>query len=892
MRLNRLILFGIVAAAVRSLPALANGIEEGWDTYTAAVASIEVNGDAADWADIQFLGNVKFRAENGKLVLFEEYAGGHWSGPDDHSSAVAFAWESDALYLGVVVTDDSHQHASAAAWNGDGVQVVFANAARDTVTHLYNFALYDDGRVIADHERGPGPYEAAVKRAGSVTTYEARFTPASLGVDRFRSGQKLGIGVCVNDGDKEEPGQKGWSGWGPHAAVFGKTASETGLVTLTGSPGDGDDGWTGQLTLIGEGASWQYLDNGSNQSAAWSKLGFDDSGWKTGKAPFGYGDGDETTQIDFGANANAKHVTTYFRRVFMVNRHDTIPALSLQLLRDDGAVVYLNGQEILRDNMPASPVAIGHQTQASSVVDGHDEHHFYPFEIDPAGLIEGANLLAVEVHQANRTSSDLRFDLKLVAHGGDTEEEAEPAPLQLLGPGVNAADFRVTRFATGLDFPLGMQALADGSLLVVVSEPSGGGDSFWNSRGKLVRLVDADGDGHADGPAKTLYGGLPSAQTSLRVAGNLVLVTGQGKNRPITILRLGENPAAPLTLAGRIRINYPGGGWWHPHSAMAFRATPGQPDAIDLFFQAGSDSNYAVTKKTATLSSDIGVRGTLRGDSVYRVTLTDRGGKVTGSNLTRIATGLRNAAGFAIHPETGDLYLQDNGIDGFSDSNEPHSADELNIIPAAQIGGKIEDFGFPFSHVRYRTGRVVGGGIQPWVAFQPLPDPKTGAEAEGPNDICFAPPEFPEGLNHGLFVGFHGRFNYAGSGNEENPLVYVDLETGNYFHFIGVDEPGVGHLDGLLATRDSLFVADLTTRGNVSKGAGGGVIYQIKSLASSGPMTLQITRNGDGIELAWEHGELQEASRLAGPWADLEDATSPHPVSAGSSQRFFRLKAH
>ena len=128
------------------------------------------------------------------------------------------------------------------------------------------------------------------------------------------------------------------------------------------------------------------------------------------------------------------------------------------------------------------------------------------------------------------------------------------------------------------------------------------------------------------------------------------------------------------------------------------------------------------------------------------------------------ATGLRNAAGFAIHPETGDLYLQDNGIDGFSDSNEPHSADELNIIPAAQIGGKIEDFGFPFNHVRYRTGRVVGGGIQPWVAFQPLPDPKTGNEAEGPNDICFAPPEFPEGLNHGLFVGFHGRFNYAGSG--------------------------------------------------------------------------------------------------------------------------------
>ena len=155
------------------------------------------------------------------------------------------------------MTDDSQQRDRGTGWNGDGVQGVFANAARDTVRHLYKFALHDDGRVIADHERGPGPYGAAVKRAGSVTTYEARFTPASLGVDRFRSGQKLGIGVCVNDGDKGEPGQKGWSGWGPHAAVCGKTASETGLVTLTGSPGDGDDRWTGQLTLICDGAIWQ-----------------------------------------------------------------------------------------------------------------------------------------------------------------------------------------------------------------------------------------------------------------------------------------------------------------------------------------------------------------------------------------------------------------------------------------------------------------------------------------------------------------------------------------------------------------------------------------------------------------------------------------------------------
>src|SRR5256885_13488343 len=69
------------------------------------------------------------------------------------------------------------------------------------------------------------------------------------------------------------------------------------------------------------------------------------------------------------------------------------------------------------------------------------------------------------------------------------------APLSLLGPGVKASQFRITVFATNLSYPLGMARLADGSLLVSVNE----GASFWNSTGKVVRLIDADQDGIADG---------------------------------------------------------------------------------------------------------------------------------------------------------------------------------------------------------------------------------------------------------------------------------------------------------------------------------------------------------------------------------------------------------
>ena len=82
-----------------------------------------------------------------------------------------------------------------------------------------------------------------------------------------------------------------------------------------------------------------------------------------------------------------------------------------------------------------------------------------------------------------------------------------------------------------------------------------------------------------------------------------------------------------------------------------------------------------------------------------------------------------------------------------------------------------------------------------------------------------------------MFVGMHGKFSLGGLSNEENPLVFVDLDDNSFFHFISNDESGVGHLDGLLSTSDSLFVADISPDGGFGSGSRNeGKIYQLKSL--------------------------------------------------------------
>lgn len=175
-----------------------------------------------------------------------------------------------------------------------------------------------------------------------------------------------------------------------------------------------------QTTLIATGASWKYLDNGSNQGTTWSGTGFNDASWASGNAQLGYGDGDEATVVSYGSNSSAKYITTYFRKTITVADASIFANYTLNVKRDDGVVVYINGVEKYRNNMPTGTITY---TTGASTTCSDDGSTFQTTTLPSGSLVTGSNVIAVEIHQVNGSSSDISFDLSLIGNpsgGGAT----------------------------------------------------------------------------------------------------------------------------------------------------------------------------------------------------------------------------------------------------------------------------------------------------------------------------------------------------------------------------------------------------------------------------------------------------------------------------------------
>jgi hypothetical protein len=162
------------------------------------------------------------------------------------------------------------------------------------------------------------------------------------------------------------------------------------------------------VNLASPGDVWRFYDLGSLPASDWKSYDYNDASWSQGASQLGYGDGDEQTVVSFGSSSSNKFTTTYFRRSFDIVDTAQVFNLSGSVLYDDGVVVYVNGNEVFRGNMPAGTITNSTFASANKA----DENLYQGFSIPKIFLRNGSNTISAEVHQFNLTSSDLSFDLK------------------------------------------------------------------------------------------------------------------------------------------------------------------------------------------------------------------------------------------------------------------------------------------------------------------------------------------------------------------------------------------------------------------------------------------------------------------------------------------------
>jgi hypothetical protein len=175
-------------------------------------------------------------------------------------------------------------------------------------------------------------------------------------------------------------------------------------------------GTTSDVTLVQSGETWRYWSTAlpldpRGGPVDFTDPGLDDRAWPSGPSQLGYGNDGETTDIP----VTPYRVTTYLRRKFTVPNAAALSQLKLRMLRDDGAVVYLNGTRVWTSNMPR--VTITSATLAEDDIAGVAEDAWQSTTINTAALVSGTNTIAVELHQSAMPSSlapgDLSFDFEV-----------------------------------------------------------------------------------------------------------------------------------------------------------------------------------------------------------------------------------------------------------------------------------------------------------------------------------------------------------------------------------------------------------------------------------------------------------------------------------------------
>ena len=195
-------------------------------------------------------------------------------------------------------------------------------------------------------------------------------------------------------------------------------------VDANGQPTQPDD----STILVDDDATWAYHWSTDAVSADWTQTSYDDSSWSRGTAPIGYGAADLGTTLKPGT-PKTRPLTTYARTTFTVADPTAIGGVNVAVTADDGAVVYVNGTEVVRQRMNDGAVTAGTYASASVTTPSARADRQLVF-VPASQLVAGTNTLAVETHLNYRSSSSMTIDgtVQVVAKADVPEPEPQPEP--------------------------------------------------------------------------------------------------------------------------------------------------------------------------------------------------------------------------------------------------------------------------------------------------------------------------------------------------------------------------------------------------------------------------------------------------------------------------------
>ena len=202
-----------------------------------------------------------------------------------------------------------------------------------------------------------------------------------------------------------------WRNWSFSKRPGGTPGGDTALrvETPVASP---EVNLASGIVLLDYGDRWKYNEQNKNLGTAWRRTTYNDASWKSGPGLLGL---ENSALPDPGINTEinkGSQLCYYFRKQFTYNGDPSEVTLTIDQIVDDGAVYYLNGAEVGRSRMPGGGVSFTTST-SSTVTNAAEEKGVVT--IGPGKLKNGSNVLAVEVHQANTTSSDIVFGCRLSA---------------------------------------------------------------------------------------------------------------------------------------------------------------------------------------------------------------------------------------------------------------------------------------------------------------------------------------------------------------------------------------------------------------------------------------------------------------------------------------------